>query len=173
MAGRATFVSRKTTPGTIAVRLDRTRALRAVPETRTIVVRRGGGLSSGVPRAGRRHGRRRVTGSASASPAISPTRPTASSRSTSRHTPDVLAGNLEPGSITVYLIRQHFARSHWSDEEIVDGIRPPRASLVLVVEGSLRWIRGFEVMPVGEHQPPYCCWTKLARDTSPFAQRPR
>ncbi|HEX5188010.1 MAG TPA: pyridoxal-phosphate dependent enzyme [Streptosporangiaceae bacterium] len=100
----------------------------------------GGAMASGLGLAGRQSGRMTVVGvEAAASPGMSTAiRAGQVTRVNVRDTlADGLAGNLEPGVITVGLIREHVGRLvSVSEEQIADAIRYLAREHGLVAEGS-------------------------------------
>ena len=120
--------------GTIALELfDQT------PDVRSIVVPiGGGGLISGIALASTLHSEVRVVGvHAAASPALLAALEGRTSIAVQPTLADGLAGNLEPGSVTIDLARRHVAGIVTvSEEEIVAAIGFLCSEHGLVVEGS-------------------------------------
>jgi threonine dehydratase len=110
-----------------------------VPDVRTLVVPiGGGGLISGIAlAASAREGMRVVGVEAAASPAMVAALGDGSSITVGPTLADGLAGNLEPGSVTVELCRRHVDEIvSVTEDEIGDAMRFLFAQHGLVVEGS-------------------------------------
>jgi len=136
----AVFVSPYNDPDTIAGQGTIVRELLAhAPGVQTIVVPiGGGGLISGIGLAAAAHEGIRVVGvEAAASPAVLTALRDGSTITVQPTLADGLAGNLEPGSITVELCRRYVDHIvDVTESEIADGMRFLFEQHGLVVEGS-------------------------------------